>query len=191
MMQSRVNLMTPPAVEALVTAGGDEVWLGVESGAQHILDAMAKNTTVEQVRLATRTLREHGVKTCWFIQLGYLGEGWEDILKTRDLIREERPDDIGVSVSYPLPGTEFYDTVQQQLGRKRNWNDSDELAMMFRGTFSTEFYREVRALLHDEVDASNGNGSHAARFDASWKELENRAAEERSQAMSPEPETSC
>jgi anaerobic magnesium-protoporphyrin IX monomethyl ester cyclase len=178
MMQSRVNLMTPPAVEALVTAGGDEVWLGVESGAQHILEAMDKNTTVEQVRSATRTLKEHGVKTCWFIQLGYLGEGWEDILKTRDLIREERPDDIGVSVSYPLPGTEFYDTVQQQLGRKRNWNDSDELAMMFRGTFSTEFYREARALLHDEVDARNGNGASAGRFDECWRELQSRAAEE-------------
>jgi anaerobic magnesium-protoporphyrin IX monomethyl ester cyclase len=32
MIQSRVNLMRPGAVEALAEAGAQEVWLGVESG---------------------------------------------------------------------------------------------------------------------------------------------------------------
>jgi anaerobic magnesium-protoporphyrin IX monomethyl ester cyclase len=177
-MQSRVNLMTPPVVEALTTAGADEIWLGVESGAQHILDAMDKGTTVEQIRAATRNLKQNGIKACWFIQLGYLGEGWADILKTRDLIREEQPDEIGVSVSYPLPGTKFYDTVSQQLGSKRNWNDSDELAMLFSGTFSTDIYREVRSVLHDEVDARGGNGSGTIQFEPRWRDLASRAAEE-------------
>jgi hypothetical protein len=27
---------------------------------------------------------------------------------TRDLVRGKRPDDIGVSVAYPLPGTKFH-----------------------------------------------------------------------------------
>ena len=36
-----------------------------------------------------------------------------------------RPDDIGVSVSYPLPGTTFYQRVQAQLGQKQNWVDSE------------------------------------------------------------------
>lgn len=177
MMQSRANLMTPRAVEALAKAGSDEVWLGVESGAQHILDAMDKGMEIEQVRTATRNLKQNGIKACWFIQLGYLGEGWKDILETRDLIRAEQPDDIGVSVSYPLPGTKFYETVRQQLGSKRNWNDSDELAMMFKGTFPTEFYREVRQLLHEEVDAQNGNGVHRIEFERRWEELACRAAD--------------
>ena len=49
-MQSRVDLMTPSAVEALARAGAEEVWMGVESGAQKILDAMDKGTTIAQVR---------------------------------------------------------------------------------------------------------------------------------------------
>jgi anaerobic magnesium-protoporphyrin IX monomethyl ester cyclase len=89
-------------------------------------------------------------------------------------------------VSYPLPGTKFYDTVAQQLGSKRNWNDSDELAMLFSGTFSTEFYREVRSLLHAEVDAHNGNGSDAAGYEARWRDLENRALEEFSRGVRKE-----
>ena len=111
MMQSRVNLMRPDVVSALASAGAEEVWLGVESGSQKVLDAMDKGTRVDDARAATRTLRAHGIRVCWFIQLGYPSETWGDILLTRDLIREERPDEIGVSVAYPLPGTKFHDKV--------------------------------------------------------------------------------
>jgi anaerobic magnesium-protoporphyrin IX monomethyl ester cyclase len=151
-MQSRVNLMTDKAVAALARAGAREVWLGVESGSQKILDAMDKGTTVEAARSATRTLKAHGIRACWFIQLGYPSENWADLLSTRDLIRDEAPDDIGVSVAYPLPGTEFYDRVRAQLGRQRNWKDTGELAMLFQGTYDTTFYRKVRDILHEEVE---------------------------------------
>jgi anaerobic magnesium-protoporphyrin IX monomethyl ester cyclase len=151
-MQSRVNLMTERAVAALARAGAREVWLGIESGSQKILDAMDKGSTVEAARTATRRLQAHGIKACWFIQLGYPSEEWNDLIATRDLIRAERPDEIGVSVSYPLPGTEFHDRVRAQLGRQRNWKDTGDLAMLFQGTYDTGFYRRVRDILHAEVD---------------------------------------
>jgi anaerobic magnesium-protoporphyrin IX monomethyl ester cyclase len=151
MMQSRVNLMRPDVVSALASAGAEEVWLGVESGSQKVLDAMDKGTRVEDARAATRTLKAHGIRVCWFIQLGYPSESWSDILLTRDLIREERPDEIGVSVAYPLPGTKFHDRVVEQLGAQRNWEHTDDLAMLFRGTYRTAFYRQLRDALHHEV----------------------------------------
>ena len=151
-MQSRVNLMTDKAVAALAAAGAREVWLGVESGSQKILDAMDKGTTVEAARAATRTLKEHGIKACWFIQLGYPGESWEDLLSTRDLIRDEEPDDIGVSVAYPLPGTEFHEHIRAQLVRQLNWRDTGDLAMLFQGTYNTALYRRVRDVLHREAE---------------------------------------
>lgn len=180
MMQSRVNLMTPGAVEALAHAGCEEVWLGVESGSQKILDAMDKGSTVAQARDATRRLKAHGIRACWFIQLGYTGEDWSEILLTRDLVRAEHPDDVGVSVAYPLPGTEFHRRVEQQLGSERHWRTSEDLAMLFRGTYSTEFYRAVRDLLHDE--ASAGPGADRTGLDVRWGELQDREAESRSAA---------
>jgi anaerobic magnesium-protoporphyrin IX monomethyl ester cyclase len=183
MMQSRPNLMKVPVVAALADAGAEEVWLGAESGSQRILDAMDKGTTIEQIRTATRNLKAHGIRACWFIQLGYLGEEWDDVLLTRDLIRSERPDDIGVSVSYPLPGTKFFEVVKEQLGRKTNWQDSDDLAMMFRGTYQTPFYRAIRALLHDEVDAGpNPTEDLCRRLDARWDELKRTERAQRSTA---------
>jgi anaerobic magnesium-protoporphyrin IX monomethyl ester cyclase len=151
MMQSRVNLITQPVAAALRAAGGQEVWLGVESGSQRILDAMDKGSHVDTARVATRNLRHHGIRAGWFLQLGYPPEDWDDILATRDLVREEAPDDVGVSVAYPLPGTVFHDRLVAELGTHRNWRDSGELAVLFEGTFDTAFYRMVRDALHADV----------------------------------------
>lgn len=175
MMQSRANLIDAPVAEALRAAGAEEVWLGIESGSQRILDAMDKGTRVETARLATRTLRQHGIRVGWFLQLGYPGEEWDDIVLTRDLVRDEAPDDIGVSVSYPLPGTVFHDRVVAELGARRNWRDTEELAMLFQGTFVTAFYRMVRDALH--ADAASGATDHAR-----WRDLARRAATHRSVA---------
>lgn len=164
MIQCRADLLQPRVVEALARAGAEEVWLGAESGSQKILDAMQKGTTVQEVRAATRSLKEHHVRACWFLQLGYPSETWDDVLLTRDLVREERPDDIGVSVAYPLPGTKFHAAVREQLGQQRNWLDTGELAMLFQGTYTTEFYRILRDVLHDEARTRQ-------RDDARWAAL--------------------
>lgn len=174
-LQSRVNLMTEAMVESLARAGAREVWLGVETGSQKVLDAMDKGATVQAARAATRALKAHGVRACWFIQLGYPSESWADILATRDLIRDEQPDEIGVSVAYPLPGTEFHRRVQAQLGRQRNWKDTGDLAMLFQGAYSTALYRQVRDVLHAEVAA--------APDDDAWARLEDEAGRH----LSPEP----
>src|SRR5438045_9568345 len=58
-----------------------------------------------------------------------------------------------MSVSYPLPGTRFYSAVQHELGSKRNWQDSEDLAMLYNGPFSTAFYRWLHRVLHREFRA--------------------------------------
>jgi anaerobic magnesium-protoporphyrin IX monomethyl ester cyclase len=154
-MQSRVDLMTPDNVRSLRRAGCAEVWMGVESGSQKVLDAMDKGTHVEQIAKARENLRHQGIRACYFLQFGYPGETWDDIQKTVRLIRDTRPDDIGVSVSYPLPGTKFYERVRAELGAKTNWSDSEDMAMMFQGTYTNEFYRVLHDALHTQVDSWN------------------------------------
>jgi len=133
--------------------------MGVESGSQAVLDAMDKGLTLDSVRTARRRLKDAGIRACFFLQFGYPGETWDELQETIAFVREMRPDDVGISFSYPLPGTVFYENVQAQLGSKRNWMDSDDLCIMFRAAYTTEFYRAVRDALHLEVDAWS-------RFDA-------------------------
>lgn len=151
-IQTRADLISDAMARALADAGCQEAWIGAESGSQKVLDAMNKGTTVEEILQARQRLRTAGVRVGFFIQLGYLGEALPELLQTRQLIEAAQPDDIGVSVSYPLPGTRFHEQVKAQLGSKTNWTDSADLAMMFRGTFDTSVYRSVRDLLHAQVD---------------------------------------
>jgi anaerobic magnesium-protoporphyrin IX monomethyl ester cyclase len=163
-MQSRCGLMTREVVSALARAGCEEVWMGAESGSQKVLDAMDKDLRVEQIGAARENLRRHGIRACYFIQFGYPGELWADIERTAEMIRETQPDDIGVSVSYPLPGTVFYERVAAQLGSKRNWSHSDDLAMMHQGAYSTDFYRALRDALHLEVERGRDGDEVAAAW---------------------------
>lgn len=150
-MQSRCDLMTRGTVDALRRAGCEEVWMGAESGSQRILSAMDKGLRVEEIYEARRNLEAHGIRACFFLQFGYPGEGWPEIEATIRMVREAKPDNIGVSVSYPLPGTKFFDLVSQQISGKKNWADSGDLSMMFRGAFSSAFYRALAEALHLEV----------------------------------------
>ncbi len=157
----RVDLLLKEGtVQALQRAGAKTVWVGAESGSQRILDAMEKGTCVEQIYEAARRLHAANIEVGFFLQFGYPGETRADVEATLRMVRECRPDDIGMSVSYPLPGTRFHQAVQAQLGATRNWRDSDDLAMLYQGPFSSDFYRQLHTVLHKEFRARR-----------SWQEL--------------------
>lgn len=141
-------LLKDDTIRHLARSGCKSVWIGAESGSQKILDAMEKGTTVGQIRSASRLLRESGIEVGFFLQYGYPGEDRRDIDLTLSLVKECRPDDIGISVSYPLPGTPFYENVRKQLGEKQNWVNSEDLDMMYEGTFVADFYRVLHRVTH-------------------------------------------
>lgn len=148
-IQSRADLLVQEKyVTYLAGSGCREVWMGAESGSQKILDAMDKGTTVAQIKEARKLLKQYGIKAAFFLQYGYLGETMDDIQLTIGLLKETMPDDIGISVSYPLPGTAFYDKVKQDLILKTNWTDSDDLDMMFHNTYPSAFYKKLHRYTH-------------------------------------------
>ncbi|MBI1278086.1 MAG: radical SAM protein [Anaerolineaceae bacterium] len=148
---NRVDLLLRgKTIPALARAGAKIVWVGAESGSQKILDAMDKGTQVTQIYEATKQLHAHGVKVAFFLQFGYPGETREDIELTLKMVRDLMPDDIGISVSYPLPGTPFYENVKHELGERVNWLDSADLAMLYKGPFATEFYRQLHTVVHKD-----------------------------------------
>jgi len=75
-----------------------------------------------------------------------------------------------------LPGTKFHAMVHAQLGARQNWQHTDDLAMLFRGTYSSEFYRQLRDVMHEEVRTGELN-------DMRWTEL----AKAEWSSRSPEP----
>jgi anaerobic magnesium-protoporphyrin IX monomethyl ester cyclase len=160
---TRADLVTEAVAAALAEAGCETVWLGAESGSQKILDAMDKGDRVADIYTAAARLRAAGIRVCFFLQFGYPGETWDDIQATLKMVRECLPDDIGISVSYPLPGTRFYDRVRDQLGEKQNWIDSSDLALLYEGPFPQEFYRILHGRVHHEFRLRHALSGRARR----------------------------
>jgi anaerobic magnesium-protoporphyrin IX monomethyl ester cyclase len=168
-IQSRADLLTDTTVACLKRAGCAEVWMGVESGSQKILDAMKKGLKLPAVYSARQRLTAASIRACFFLQFGYPGERWNEICETVQMVRDTRPDDIGVSISYPLPGTGFFDRVKERLGETLNWADSDDLRAIHTAAYTDSFYHALRDALHVEVDGWNAPA--ASTLDALWKRV--------------------
>ncbi len=121
MIQSRVDLMTEQSRwPGLAQAGCVEVWMGAESGSQKILDAMDKGTRVHEIGEATRAPgRALASGPASSSSSATPARPSTTLWPRCGMVREHLPDNIGVSVSYPLPGTRFYEMVQAAAGPRR------------------------------------------------------------------------
>lgn len=66
------------------------VRLGVESGSQHILDAMDKKITPELTKGSLFSLANAGIKTTTYWVIGHPGETEDDFLQTLELLEETK-----------------------------------------------------------------------------------------------------
>lgn len=156
-IQSRADLLLEKdTAKYLALAGCDEVWIGAESGSQKILDAMDKGTTVEQIYMSRMLLKKFDIRSAFFLQFGYPGETRQDIDATLKMVMDLMPDNIGISVTYPLPGTKLFEKVSAELKDKTNWQHSDELAMMFTNTYPKEFYKILQRYVHSRYREKQG-----------------------------------
>lgn len=147
---SRVDLVDREMLTWLKEAGCVRINFGAESGSQKVLDAMHKGTTVEQIREAARLCHDLGIEVYFYIMVGYPGEEWQDIQATVRLLRDTAPDSFSSTIAYPLPGTPFYDQVRDRLISQPDWHYTAENRLLYRGRYSTRFYRWVQRLLYRE-----------------------------------------
>lgn len=103
---ARVDHVDEELLAAMARSGCKKVGYGVESGSQRILDKVSKKIELEQVRRAFALTRGAGILSCGFFMVGqHPDENPDDVMLTRRLIREIRPDLITVAVATPFPGT--------------------------------------------------------------------------------------
>lgn len=91
-----------------------ELRIGAESGVPRILDIMAKDITVEDIRLSADSCRRNGIRALYNFMVGIPGETWPEIRATFDLMDELERGGGGVvvngpSVFFPWPGTPMFD----------------------------------------------------------------------------------
>lgn len=142
----RAETLDEETCENLRLAGCRRLFMSAESGADHVLDAMRKGTTVADLDRATALLRAAGIEIGAFVMLGYPGETKPDILLTRDLLRRMDPEVTLLSIAHPMKGTQFYDEVQGRL--------SGEIAgrLVFQMTYTPELYEVAKRLMFADRD---------------------------------------
>lgn len=151
---SRVDLLRDASYVAdLAASGCAQVWVGAESGSDRILQAMDKDCLVTDIHTAVENLHSNQIRVGLFLQLGYPGEGLEDVMATVEMVSALRPDEIGVSVSYPMPGTPFYERVADSM-QGRNWTTSMDNVPLFEAPFPQPFYAAAKEVLRSTHSAS-------------------------------------
>lgn len=147
-IQARADLMQPESVEALRRAGCKTVWMGVESGSQSVLDAMDKDLRVEDIYRAGNLLQNAGIEVCFFLQFGYPGERVADIRRTWEMVADIRPDRIGISVAYPLPGTKFHAMVKDRISERDHWEHSHDMLPIHPAAYPAGLYPQLYDYFH-------------------------------------------
>jgi anaerobic magnesium-protoporphyrin IX monomethyl ester cyclase len=139
-----------------------QVFFGIESGCQSVLNAVNKRTTAEQNASAIKMAKKSGLFVAISIIIGYPGETADMRKETFDFIRRVEPDDVYLCIATPYPGTELRKEVEH-LGYKMSfdWSRydtttplfenpilSDEEAMRLRKNFYNNFYSPKYVMHH-------------------------------------------
>jgi len=158
-IQARADLLPDDTVRALAEAGCETVWLGVESGAQSVLDAMERGTSIREIEDATARLKRYGVRVGYYLQFGYPGEGWSEILATMRLVRRAGPDAIAITITRPLPGTPLLSRLREAVRGKRAAGDAPRIDPMEPSLYPREFYLALSKYVDAEFRARRGLAS--------------------------------
>ena len=149
--QTRVDQVSKEILAKMKETNCQQVFFGVESGCQEILDAVNKKTTVKQNEKAIKMAKEAGLFVSISIIIGYPGENKDMLKQTLDFLRRSEPDDVYLCVATPYPGTELRRVVEG-LGLKMStdWSRYDTVTPVFQNpNLSDEEVKELRKNFYD------------------------------------------
>jgi len=129
---TRADRVDIELLKLMKESGCEEIFYGLESGAQEILDAMNRNMKVETMKKGMLLTKQSGIRIHTFIQVGYPGENYRTLLKTLELMKEIMPDEFSFTISYPLPGTKLYDLVDFLEDPDSEWDSPSENRLLFK-----------------------------------------------------------
>ena len=104
----RLMNLSKEKIEKFIENGGLQIYVGIESGSQRVLDRIRKRLKLEQIRERTKWLNEAGLPWSAFFIVGFPFETIEDLRMTKELILEIEPTFVSINRFAPYPGTEIY-----------------------------------------------------------------------------------
>lgn len=133
-----VNTITLEMLDEMKKAGCIEVWMGVESGSQRILDELKKGSKLFKIKEAFRLAKDVGLKRHAYMMVGAPSDSHESIEESRKLIEEIQPDYAAVTIFTPYPGCEAFDWAKSNnyVNEQMDWSSID---LHFSVTMPTQY----------------------------------------------------
>ncbi len=129
---SRVDTLDLEMLTRMRQAGCTDLFFGVESGSQKILDLLGKGFTVKQIENAFRLAKKVGINTEMYLIIGVPGETQEDIEMTKRMIAKLEPSSIDISFLTPIPGTEIYEMTKHLIEKEIDFSNFDYFGNVYR-----------------------------------------------------------
>ena len=129
---TRADRVDEELLKLMKASGCEEIFYGLESGSQEMLDAMNRNMKVETMRKGLLMTKRVGIRIHTFVLVGYPGERYETLLKTLNFMKEIMPDEFSFTIAYPLPGTKLYDLIDFKEDPEYEWESPNENKLLFK-----------------------------------------------------------
>lgn len=107
----RVGTVTKETLSLMKKAGCHTIKVGVESGAQEILDKSQKNIKLKDTKDLFRWAHELGVSTHAHVMLGMPGENKNTMKQTMDFVISLDPTTVDFGICTPYPGAALFDDL--------------------------------------------------------------------------------
>lgn len=111
---SRVDTVDFDKLKAMKEAGCRQIFFGIESGSQRILNYYCKDITVEKTIETFAQCRRAGIRACASVMIGAPSETREDLEKTYQLIKTIKPFNWHVHMTTPMFGSHLYNRVKAE-----------------------------------------------------------------------------
>jgi radical SAM superfamily enzyme YgiQ (UPF0313 family) len=147
--EGRVNHIDYELLKIMKNAGCDLISYGVESGSQKVLNYLNKDITVEQIVRASHLTKRAGIIVKFYLIVGTPTERWEDILLTKKLIIQTKPDLVDITTFVPMPGTKSLELIKNKLlpdfEKPENVNYRKESLFFQHDFFTNEDIRKIKS----------------------------------------------
>ena len=145
-VQNRADLLDETLVKKLKKSGCCTISIGLESGSQKILDFLRKDIKVEKIEDAIKMCKKVGVMVAVGVMIGTPTETIEDLRKTVNFIKRNKPENCWVTYTNPILGSYLYDYARENgllMNRIQSLNRREEIHTMKR-EISEEILKKSR-----------------------------------------------
>jgi len=141
---TRVDLVDQELLDRMGQAGCYQVFFGMESATQRILDLVHKGTKTEQIEPAVKMVRKAGIESFLSVMIGFPTETQEEAYETMRFVRAVDPDYALWHRFTPWPGSNVY-----QLALEHGTMRTDDLS---KYTINWGFVYLPEGWTHDELE---------------------------------------